>query len=74
MTYGHLPSEHLASIGKQSDPTLRLVMIPRWSKNEVVGKNWTWTSLRARRHRVLPNLDREWYHVMAASASIRCIE
>jgi len=37
MTYGHLPSEHLASIGKQSDPTLRLVMIPRWSKNEVVG-------------------------------------
>ena len=41
------------------------------SKNEVVGKSWTWTSLRARRHRVLPNLDREWYHVMASSASIR---
>ena len=38
------------------------------SENEVVGKSWTWTSLRARRHRVLPNLDREWYHVMASSA------
>jgi hypothetical protein len=34
----------------------------------VVGKSWTRTSLRARRHRVLPNLDREWYHVMASSA------
>ena len=37
------------------------------SKNEVVGKSWTWTSLRAWRHRVLRNLDREWYHVMAPS-------
>ena len=36
--------------------------------------DFTWTSLRARRHRVLPNLDREWYHVMASSASIRYIE
>ena len=35
------------------------------SKNEVVGKSWTWTSLRARRHHVLLNLDREWCHVMA---------
>ena len=43
------------------------------SKNEVVGKSWTWTSLRARRHRVLPNLDREWYHVMASSqAESKC--
>ena len=32
------------------------------------------SSLHARRHRVRPNLDREWYHVMASSASIRCIE
>ena len=30
--YGHLPCEHLASTGKQSDPTLRLVMIPRCRK------------------------------------------
>ena len=35
MTYGQLPTEHLASTGKQFDPTLRLVMIPR-SKNEMV--------------------------------------
>ena len=47
MTYRHLLSEHLASTGKQSDPTLRLVMIPlsrvipRGSKNEVVRKSWT---------------------------------
>ena len=30
--YGHLPCEHVASTGKQSDPTLRLVMIPRGRK------------------------------------------
>ena len=30
--YGHFPTEHLASTGKQSDPTLRLVMIPRCRK------------------------------------------
>ena len=47
MTYRHLLSEHLASTGKQFDPTLRLVMtplsrvIPRGSKNEVVRKSWT---------------------------------
>ena len=32
MTYRHLLSEHLASTGKQSDPTLRLVMTPRCRK------------------------------------------
>ena len=60
MTYGHFPSEHLASTGKQSDPTLRLVMIPRRSKNEGwlerVGHGPT--SLRARRHRALPKIRR----------------
>ena len=69
MTYGQLPTEHLASTGKQFDPTLRLVMIPRCRKTRwLLGKGWTWTSLRARRHRVLLNLDREWYHVMASSS------
>ena len=27
------------------------------------------SSLRARRHRVRPNVDREWYHIMALIAS-----
>ena len=43
-------------------------------KNEVVGKSWHATGLRPRRNRERPNLDREWYDVMAPSASIRCIE
>ena len=70
MTYGHFLSEHFPSIGKQSDPEA-------CHDSEMVEKRGGWKELprcvlHARRHRVLPNLEREWYHVMAASASIRC--
>ena len=75
--YGQLHSE---ARGRRAIPQANSLILPEacqdseMSENEVVGKSWTWTSLRARRHRVLPNLDREWYHVMAPSASIRYIE
>ena len=72
--YGQLHSE---ARGRRAIPQANSLILPEacqdseMSENEVVGKSWTWTSLRARRHRVLPNLDREWYHVMASSASTR---
>ena len=42
-------------------------MMPRYEKARLL-ERVPRCMLRARRHRVRPNLDREWYHVMAASA------
>ena len=58
-SYGQSPSGGLVDTGKQSD---------RWHNRRAETKEfWLGRSLRARRHRVRPNLDRERYHVMAGS-------
>ena len=39
-------------------------------KNVVTGVDKAAPGWTARRHRARPNLDREWYHVMASSARV----
>ena len=61
-SYGQSPSGGLVDTGKQSDRWHNR----RWPKRKSLFR--LGSSLRARRHRVRLNNDREWYHVMTSSA------